>query len=294
MGNSSVSAKRPQDIGSFKKQYEKYVISTAINQVNDGVCHGMCLNWVRKMLLTGPDWRPKKDKDYEAKGAVLHTGFQDTTKQWREARTSHLITFVEEQQRNAARMNELWAKKSTSTLSEAEGTELQKILTAAKEGKAKRQEMFQAIQLEKQYFTDLMDSKGGWTREYSAYFQQFKGGGYKKFQRLDANFVDAMGMAGATEQERFSSYFGAIKAKIQTIEAGKGALLNIYKKQGKGHFLAFYRSDDAKDWHFYDPNLGWYRRDSVDNVGQLFEDLYLCVYASRQFEEANWLSVSTA
>jgi hypothetical protein len=83
MGNSSASAERPKDIGSFKKQYEKYNISTAINQVHYGVCHGMCLNWVRKMLLTGPGWRPKKDKDYEARGTKLHTGFQDSIKQCR-------------------------------------------------------------------------------------------------------------------------------------------------------------------------------------------------------------------
>jgi hypothetical protein len=56
----------------------------------------------------------------------------------------------------------------------------------------------QAIVLKKQYFNDLMDSKGGWTREFSAYFQQFKGAGHNKFQRLDANFVDVVGMAGAT------------------------------------------------------------------------------------------------
>jgi hypothetical protein len=71
MGNSSASAERPKDIGSFKKQYEKYSISTAINQVHYGVCHGMCLNWVRKMLLTGPGWRPKKDKDYEVGATKL-------------------------------------------------------------------------------------------------------------------------------------------------------------------------------------------------------------------------------
>ena len=292
MGNSSGSAMRPTDLPGFKKHYVKSVVSVSMNQVQDGVCHGMCLNWVRKMLVKGPRWRPKQNKNYEEKGSRSHSGILEAVRRRTEAKGQRFVSYIEEQKRSADRMNELAAKKTQHGLSATEDAELRQILDAAVAHRSERDQMREEFRLEKQNLTDATGSGGAWAKDYAGYFQEFKHEGGMKFQALEAEFVDAMGMAGATEQERFSSYFGAIKSRIQGLGPGKGAMLNIHKKAGKGHFVAFYCSADGKEWHIYDPNVGWYARDSADDVGQLFEDLYLSVYAKYQFDNAIWISVS--
>jgi hypothetical protein len=264
-----------------------------MTQARDGVCHGMCLNWARKMIIK-PGWRPRKRKDYEVRGSVLHKAFQSASKTAVEKGFNELQEAGQRYSAGNDRLQALVAKNEARTITGPEMQEFRALIEQAKVEKAELAELRGSVLERKQKLHHLMNAEGAWTTEYEAFFQQFKHAGQNKFEALDAAFVESTGMTGGDEQERFEGYFAAIATHIHAMKAGQGALLNICKKAGSGHFVAFHRSPDGYEWNFYDPNLGWYRGKTAEEVGQLFQDLFLSVYAKFKYDEANWIAVTAA
>jgi hypothetical protein len=121
---------------------------------------------------------------------------------------------------------------------------------------------------------------------YPHLYQQFKAKYKERFAERD-NFDDIQ-LAGSVpggSPDDLAKWTANIRTCIQKLGPGQAALLNFRRPNG-GHFVAFFR--EGERYHFFDPNAGWYSAVSAEEAGQLFEDLFSAVYASKRYDTSEW------
>jgi len=260
MGNSSgVPNDRTSTRTDFKERYASGLV-TAMSHVDypgEGICHGMCLDWIR-LLLNG---RVELFKAY-------HT---------EKGGSSGLILKEQEKMHNVF-------LKATESVTDELLLDNDNIIKGWRNAKNEKEKLHY-----KKASKELAAQASDDSQMYSLYYERFR----EEFRR---NFVSFLTFdkiildfgrtgQGGDPKKNLSDWFGAVRTYLKMLPKGTCALLQMFKRGGKGHFIAFYRHTAAT--HMFDPNLGWY---CVGNemVWEMFQDLWYALYREQGYDASNW------
>lgn len=324
MGNTSSTPSRPKSLGEFLERYKgKLVAPHHQRGLGEGICHGMCLDWVRSMLhgdVSG--FKKYATLDMEGfKAVVLVQGeihklfagsivdYQRQVEQDVVAQRQRMREIKQRQTRisdrylaerasvnrmiDVANVGPLMAHLDPvsrgnfdQAIREARGITLRRGAVYVSEMKRLRWDYdMQEIGLDLKLLILKMNADD-FLQTYPHLYQFFKVKYKERFESRDS--FDDIQLGESTPSgspDDLLKWTANIRTCIQKLGAGQAALLN-FRRSGGGHFVGFFH--DGGRYHFFDPNAGWYCVASAEDAGQLFEDLFYAVYASMGYDSSEW------
>ena len=258
--SSGVPSDRTSTPKEFRDRYAGSVVAnvTHLSHPSEGICHGMCLDWIRLML----NGRIELFKAY----ATVDTG------------VAGLI--LQEQEK----MHTLF-HRATNDVTDELTRDVQTVLARARSAtteQARRHHNLALRELGAQARDDA--------QMYSLYYERFRAlfrrefVSFLTFDRINLDFEHTG--TGGDPARNLGDWFAAVKTYLTMLPKGCCALLQMYKRDGSGHFIAFYRH--SVNLHLFDPNFGWLVGGDVDQTMEMFKDLWYAAYRSFGYDASNW------
>lgn len=266
--------------------------------VGQGMCTGMCLDWVRRIL--NPKRRMKSRFGEEGRSAFFNAEESAKKKQSRFAKirkTHDIYSAQASPATNQAVMGEVArVMRSKFKKTEAEFASLDDLISAFPDDEAREAALAFAMGLVKNpQFTTRVATENqdlAFLERFqlfrAAWKEQLKKGFFVKKPR-ESNF-DAIEVAAVREafyrrgpvdgDTLWSSY---LSGQCDKLAAGRVALISCGKTGGMGHELAFHRPDVGTGLYYLDPNFGEYYFKKKGDLGDFFSGIWDEVYFPRGY-----------
>lgn len=259
-----VSSGVPSDCTSTPKEFRERYAGRLVADVthrshpSEGICHGMCLDWLRLML----NGRIELFKAY----ATVDAG------------VAGLI--LQEQEK----MHTLF-HGATRDVTEELSRDLQTTLAHARNATTDQERRHHNLAL-RELSAQVHDDAQMYTLYYERFRERFRQEfvSFLTFDRIDLDFGHTG--TGGDPARNLGDWFAAVKTYLAMLPKGCCALLQMFKRGGSGHFIAFYRHDVKL--HLFDPNFGWLVAGDIDQTMEMFKDLWYAAYRSFGYDGSNW------
>jgi hypothetical protein len=321
MGNTTPKPvnERPQTIEEFEIKYQKSCRSSHNQKVfKEGICHGMCLDWVRSMLNDSGarfmDYHSMKFdslKKVYSMEARIHNVYNKVGEKLIQASlqaATELRLQAEHKQRKARRLQqhglqlldsiENTERRLRGVLSDSERTVLEINVRAMDRDIGlindivdRNVNFVQATERRILQLNQQMKNDEVMFHHFYSYFRQ----NFREWIKDGEDFSDIV--AGVGRYEDFGSdtlgdWFSKIRTCLFQLQTRQCALLNFRrgsddpKDPGAGHYIAFARMNAR--FHLFDPNVGWYEAEGLDAIMELFKDLWSAGYIRSNYRKSIW------
>jgi len=259
MGNASgVPSDRTSTVKDFRSRYENRQLSAFTHgTVSEGICHGMCLDWMR-LSLNG---RPELFLEYTMSG------------------TEHAGLILQQQER----MHYLFHTASGAVTDELT-QDLNKLLRQAKGDPSSPQ-----VKRAKLALRELGAQAKDTDQMYSLYYERFRSEfrsafvSFLTFDQIDIDFGVSSDRGDPTRN--LTDWFAGIRTFLELLPTNRCALFHMTGPRS-GHFIAFQRTSTA--YYLFDPNVGWYNAGDLPSVWEMFQDLWYAAYRTFGYNESRW------
>jgi len=310
MGNSSG---RPGSLDAFFQKYKKNQVSPHTHKdLEEGICHGMCLDWIRLMLHgRGEQFKTlttSSSADVVSRVLLVqsstHKLFLEAVQQVNEdvarrqealAARSHVRV-----ERGAALQAQLQQygqmDKALSIVLQSgvlDDGDTGRLATFRQGIVPSMQGVLAQMQANHAEILKIEAANARLSRivaddklRYDQWFHTFQKL-YAERIKEDVGFTDVRYGASLDSGDPSKSiiWFSKILSCIKLLKRGECALLNFRRAKG-GHFVAFHF--DGAQYHFLDPNAGWYCVDTDQAVAELFHDLWHAAYRDLVYTQSEW------
>lgn len=258
--SSGVPSDRTSTPREFRERYAARMVAnvTHLSHPSEGICHGMCLDWVRLML----NGRIELFKAY----ATVDVGVAGLILQQQE------------------KMHKLF-HGATSDVTDELSRDVQTVLGRVRTATTLR---------EQQHHQRALREIGAQAKDdaqmYSLYYERFRERfrqefvSFLTFDRIDLDLGRTV--TGGDPARNLGDWFAAVQTYLQMLPHGCCAMLQMFKRGGSGHFIAFYRHNDKL--HLFDPNFGWLVGGDLDRMMEMFKDLWYAAYRGFGYDASNW------
>lgn len=311
MGNTEnkMKGKKPSTPRELLEKYIDNIVSTYNqNDLKQGICHGMCLDWIQSMINgTGSkftDYSKLKKDQMDVIFALpgeFHEKFKVATIDECQRRKDKAYSKLTEAEQ--CRQRALHNQGKLQKLSEQEerlksvGPHIMKYLSDRTNFEAVLKQQSNAVsrkwdELESEMkHMDRLHGEAEKIREgmaqtarmYPHVYEQFK----KKYaEKLFKDIDIDQGKHYSWTPEKLSEWFSKIGTCLNLLGSKQCSMLTFQLDSADGHVIAFYR--EGENYHLFDPNVGWFRVQGFDSALELFEDIWHILYRDKKYNNSTW------
>ncbi|HKO56948.1 MAG TPA: hypothetical protein VJ276_13820 [Thermoanaerobaculia bacterium] len=321
MGNSTPtpSSKRPQSIEEFELKYTANCRSSHNQKrLKEGICHGMCLDWVRSMIRdSGARFVDYHSMDIGqlrkvyAVEARMHQAYNvvgDKLMKASLARQKELLDQAERKNQKARRLQQHGMEllrtidetelRLGEKLSESERTVLSinsramwRDIGRINSYVDETSQFAKTTELQVQRLNEVFHDDERMFHHFYSYFRDHLHEWVEKGDEF-SDIIAGTGEYESLHPKALDDWFSKIRACLFQLQSKQCALLNFRrssddkKDPGAGHYVAFARVDSI--YHLFDPNVGWYQVDGLSEMMEMFKDLWSAGYVNGRYSKSIW------